>query len=266
MHLESVKLVTFSPTGTSRSVASAIADGLGMSTVNTLDITAPEAREKPLRMSEQELLVIAVPVYMGRVPAAIFDWLGTIRGDNTPTVCVVVYGNRDYEDALLELTTIVTNGGCIPIAGGAYIGEHSFSTPEHPVAQGRPNADDLAHAQRFGRDIRTKLESMATLAPDAAIQVPGVFPYRKDSKLWDVDFIAVSDQCGGCGVCADVCPVGAVDPEDSALVDQHKCITCCACIKSCPQQARSIKPGPVRDASVRLHTMFGEPKQPECFV
>ena len=132
MEIESVKLVYFSPTGTTKAVLQGIAKGINPGNMELIDITRPDARKKPLVTSENELLVVGVPVYMGRVPALLIEWLNAIQAHNTPTVCVVVYGNRVYDDALLELKNIVMKCGGIPIAGGAYIGEHSFSNSETP--------------------------------------------------------------------------------------------------------------------------------------
>lgn len=189
-----------------------------------------------------------------------------IQAKETLAVCVVVYGNRAYDDALLELRNTLSSCGCIPLACAAYIGEHSFSDSETPTAQGRPNEDDLRHAQDFGRKIREKAQSLASTAQVLEIDVPGAYPYGGVTKLWDVDFIAVDDTCEQCGLCATVCPVGAIDAHNSALIDQEKCITCCACIKECPQNARSMKPGPVKDAQKRLNTLYNEPKSPACFL
>ncbi len=266
MRIESVKLVFFSPTGTTKTVARAIVQGICPDATETIDITSPAARKQPLRISKNELLVIAVPVYMGRVPELLGEWLNSIQAHGTPAVCVVVYGNRAYEDALLELTEVVGKCGGIPIAGAAYIGEHSFSTPENPVAQGRPDKEDLAHAAAFGTKIRDKIQAMTPASKTPDVPMPGVFPYRGSTTLWDVDFIEVSNLCTQCGVCAEVCPTGAVAPENSVLIDREKCITCCACIKSCPQRARTMKHSPVMEASKRLHTLYGERKEPECFV
>lgn len=270
MDVKNVKAAFFSPTGTTRAVVRAIVAGIvedsGAETSEFLDATLPDARKKPLAMAEDDLLVIGVPVYMGRVPALLGDWLNSIRLRATPTVCVVVYGNRAYEDALLELKNMVEQCGGVPVACAAYVGEHSFSTPERPTAQGRPDKDDLAHAQEFGRKVRAKVQSLSAAADVPELVVPGVLPYRKDSKLWDVDFIAVSEECTQCGACAEACPTEAIDPQDAARIDPVKCITCCACIKLCPQGARSMKPGPVLDASVRLNTLFKERCLPECFM
>ena len=91
MKVQSLKLVYFSPTGTSKTVVQGISRGITQGPVEMIDITRPDARKKPLQTSENELLVIAVPVYMGRVPALLMEWLQAIRAQKTPVVCVVVY-------------------------------------------------------------------------------------------------------------------------------------------------------------------------------
>ncbi|BBD08555.1 EFR1 family ferrodoxin [Desulfovibrio ferrophilus] len=265
MEIQLLKLVYFSPTGTTKRVVHGIAAGIRPCTIEEVDITTPRAREMPLLSSGEELLIVAVPVYMGRVPGLLSEWLNSIQAHDTPTVCVVVYGNRVYDNALLELKDIVTRRGCVPIAGAAYVGEHSFSNSETP-SKGRPDKEDLGHAERFGRKIREKLQSISSLSQVSDVVVPGTRPYGGITKLWDVDFIAVSDLCVRCGVCAEVCPVGAVDAHESARIDHEKCITCCACIKKCPQGARTMKPGLVMEARRRVNTLFVERKAPEYFL
>jgi ferredoxin len=274
MEIQSVKLVYFSPTGTTRAAVRGIARGIPCSSVEELDITRPDAREQSLQTADQDLLIVGVPVYMGRVPALATGWLHTMQAHDTPAVCVVVYGNRAYEDALLELNDILSRSGCRPVAGAVFIGEHSFSTAETPTATGRPDAGDLELAEAFGQSIRKKLRSIGSYGRIPEMQIPGCHPYRqepchpyrKGTPFWNVDFIAVSDACVQCAICAEGCPVGAIDPENSRAIETEKCITCCACIRHCPKNARTIKPGLVRDASLRLYTVFKERKEPEFFL
>jgi ferredoxin len=265
MDIQSLKLVCFSQTGTSKTVIQSIARGINHPVQEMIDITLPEARTRQLRTSEDELLVVAVPVYCGRVPAIAAGWLRSLEARDTPTVCVVVYGNRAYDDALLELKDIVTGRGCKPIAGAAYIGEHSFSDFETPIAVARPDERDLEHAELFGRKIREKLQSISSPDQISGIAVPGSVPYR-DPGLFTVDFIDVSEKCSRCGICEDSCPVGAIDLEHDVICDKKKCLVCFACIRSCPERARSVIPGIIREIAINLSKTCNYRKEPVFFV
>ena len=265
MNIKSLKLVFFSPTGTTKAIIQGVARGINHSTVKLIDITKPDARKQQLQTSENELLLVALPVYMGRVPALLSEWLHAIKARNTPAVCIVVYGNRLYDDALLELKDILLERGCKPIACAAFIGEHSFSSSETPTAEGRPDVNDLNHAELLGRKINKKLLSISSINYISNIRVPGNYPYGGITDLWSVDFIAISTECTQCGICAEGCPVGAIDSENSNLIDTEKCITCCACIKNCPLNARTMKTGPVKDAATRLNKLYKERKEPVFF-
>ena len=265
MEIQALKLVYFSPTGTTKSVVQAISTGINQYPVEQIDVTNLNARGRRLHTSGNELLVFAVPVYLGRVPALLAEWMHTIKAENTPVVCVVVYGNRGYGDALHDLKNTMIQRGGIPIACAAFIGEHSYSSSEMPIARARPDTKDLNHAESFGQKIHENLTSASSIDQNTEIYVPGSYPYRGDTKLWNVDFIAINNACTQCGNCAEVCPVGAIDPENSNLIDKQKCITCCACIKNCPQNARRIKTSPVNDAAIRLNKLCGERKEPEIF-
>ena len=266
MEIQSVKLTYFSPTGTTRSIVQAVARGINQKTSELIDITKPDMRKKQLQTSRNDLLVVAVPVYIGRVPALLIEWLNGIKADKTPVVCIVVYGNRAYDDALLELKNILIKCGCVPIACAAYIGEHSYSSFETPIAESRPDTSDLNHAELFGRKINEKLQYVLSIDQTPEINVPGSYPYRGETKLWAVDFIAINNDCIQCGICAEGCPVDAIDPDNSNLVDKQKCITCCACIKNCPQNARTMKTGLVKDAAMRLNKLFKDRKEPVFYL
>lgn len=265
MKIQSLKLVCFSPTGTTKAILQGIARGINHS-AELIDITKPDARTQPLHTSENDLLMVAVPVYGGRVPALLSKWLHAIQACNTPAVSVLVYGNRAYENALLELNDILIQQGCMPIAGAAYIGEHSFSSSEMPIAHARPDARDLHHAESFGRKIIEKCRSVSSINQMTPVGIPGSLPYGGVTELWSVDFIETGNSCTQCGICAVLCPVGAIDSENSAVIDKEKCITCCACIKACPQRARTMKPSRVHDAAIRLHGLYQERKEPEFFL
>jgi ferredoxin/menaquinone-dependent protoporphyrinogen IX oxidase len=266
MNIQTVKLAYFSPTGTTRSIVQAIAHGLNQGPTEHFDVTQPNARKEQIQTSGNDLLVVAVPVYVGRVPALLGEWLQAIRVDNTPTICIVVYGNRDYDDALLELKDTIKKKGGIPIACAAFIGEHSFSSPDTPIAVSRPDSNDLQYAEQFGREIAEQLQSISALDQISDIKIPGKYPYKVSEGLLSVDFVATSDKCTQCGVCAESCPVNAIDYENYALIDKEKCILCCACIKYCPENAKAMKEGVVKDIARRIGGMCKARKEPEFFL
>lgn len=258
--------VTFSPTGSSKSVTRAIAQGLGSEITEDLDITLPSERQKhDLLPEKDDLVIFAMPTYAGRLPELACEWLQEMKvAPGTPAICVVLYGNREFDDSLIELRDLVVTRGYKPIAGAAFIGEHSFSNKTFPVAAGRPHKDDLDLGIKFGWDITAHFDIDNWVKNAGALQVPGAFPY-KDKKPPKVDFIAVSDACNSCGTCVTFCPADAIDAENGFATIVDKCILCCACIRACPENARSMKPGPVMDISKRLHENCSIPKRPTFY-
>lgn len=266
MEIKSVKLVCFSPTGTAKAIGQGILRGIGLEAVTLFDITKPEARMGSLSTTEGDLLVVVVPVYRGRVPALVTDWLSGISANHTPVACVVVYGNRAYENALLELGDILSSQGCIPLAGAAFVGEHSFSSTEKQIAQGRPNAQDLIDAESFGKKLIAKVNTATDITQLEGFRLPGDYPYGGITDLLNVNFIGVNNSCQQCGLCSEGCPVEAIDSENIENINTVKCLTCCACIKNCPMKARTIKAGPVDDIATRLNHLFAEQKEPVWFL
>ena len=128
-----------------------------------------------------------------------------------------------------------------------------------------PDVSDLNHVELFGRRINEKLLSVSSVNHISDINIPGKYPYEGVSKLWDVDFIEVSEECTQCRICNEGCPTGAIDSKNSALIDTVKCTLCCACIMHCPQNARTMKPSLMKDAAIRVHELFRERKEPEFF-
>jgi ferredoxin len=271
MENRKIKLVYFSPTGTSKRAAEAVAKGLG-TVFGCVDLTSPVAETEKYSFKPDELAVIAVPVYSGRVPYTAVRRLKNVKGRQSPAVIIVVYGNRAYEDALIELKDIAHEQGFRPIAGAAFIGEHSFDTPETPIATGRPDEADLDKAEAFGKRVKAKLG----LGEAPELVVPGHRPYRENGdwnkpleereKAEPLSPETDSATCTLCGKCSEVCPTAAVTVTDSVETVKAECIACTACVKSCPTGARAWKHERVKSAASRLHVNCSKRREPETFL
>ena len=266
MRIDGVRLVYFSPTGTTRKVLGGIARGLGFPEAECYDLTQPRQRQWDAT-PESVLTLLGAPVYAGRLPATAVARLRRVQGRGSPAVLVVVYGNRAYEDALLELRDLALDGGFTPVAAGAFVGEHSFSAPNTPIAVGRPDADDLRRAQEFGRIAAGKLAVLPGLAAMDPLRVPGNLPYKDVTLPGGVAPETREAECAHCGQCVTACPVGAVRLTDGVVVtDKALCIRCCACVKGCPTGARVVTDVGMLQTATRLATNCRQRKEPEYFL
>jgi len=240
----SLKTFFFSGTQTTKKIVVSIAGELakmaGGKTVKDLDFTLPETRREIASFEKQDLVVAGVPVYAGRVPNVLLKYLRTVQGRGAAAVAVVVYGNRHYDDALAEWEDLLDAAGFKVIAAGAFIGEHSFS---RILGGGRPDTHDMEQITKFAGQIYEKLHTQDTTAP---VAVPGARPYRpyyqpRDRQGNPVSIVKVvprtNDNCIQCGLCATLCPMGSIDPDELSSITGI-CIKCCACIKYCPVEAK----------------------------
>jgi ferredoxin len=227
-----------------------MAPGLGSPEVRMLNRTRKAARHGETRLFRDEVVILASPVYYGRLPETVARYYSTLSAENTPAVLVVVYGNRAYDDALKELYDIAVARGFVPVAGAAFIGEHSYSSIEQPIAAGRPDVEDLKKAREFGTLVRKKLDNLDSLKSMEPLIVPGNTPYKEPEGLYRMRsmrqtaaFTPGTDAslCTRCDLCAQTCPTGAIDPDNLAKTDKEECILCFQCVKVCPVGARTMK-------------------------
>ena len=268
MNIKDAKLVYFSPTQTTKRVLEGIARGMQPDAVLYLDLTLPQAQTQEFAPIDESVALIGAPVYGGRLPQVAAERLRRLRGGGVPAVLVVVYGNRAYEDALLELWNLAVACGFVPIAAAAFIGEHSFSTATLPIAPGRPDAADMARAVAFGQQVRAKMVGLpAEGVPPLA--VPGKFPY----KVWGTAPetsppapVTHAELCMLCGQCTAVCPTGAITVGDAVVTDAQACILCCACTRVCPTAARVMEDPRILRTATWLYENYRARKEPEVFL
>ena len=275
MRIKKVWAVYFSGTGTTEKTVRRIAAGMAQALDAELavyDFTTPAARQRELRFGAEELAVLGVPVYAGRVPNVLLPYLTKqLHGGGALAVPVVLFGNRNFDDGLIELRNILTEDGFMPVAGGAFVGEHAFS---RTLGAGRPNGDDLAEMDAFARRAAEKVTAL-TAAPAEPVAVRGETPIRpyytpRDRHGNPINILKVKpktdmDRCGGCGLCAARCPMGSIDPADVSRVTGI-CIKCCACVKGCPAEAKYFDDAGYLYHKSELEEVYARPAANEVFL
>ena len=124
--MTTVWAVYFSGTGTTERTVTHIAGELARllaAPCRSLDFTRPQVRQQELDFSQSDLVVLGTPVYAGRVPNVLLPFLREKnRGGGALAEPVVLFGNRNYDDALIELRDILQQDGFRCVAAGAFVG------------------------------------------------------------------------------------------------------------------------------------------------
>lgn len=258
MTIRKVTAVYFSPTGNSKRYVCEIAKRL-QADFREINLTDFATRRKEFSFAEDELVVFGAPVYAGRLPQPENKIFARLQGSQTPAIFVVTYGNREFEDSLLEMQESCEVLGFRGIAAGAFVAPHTFSSK---IAADRPNADDWAAVEDFVRTIRKKLAD--DNRSRKKLIVKGNSPYKEATRIPFVP--TANESCTGCGICVSTCPVQAIPEKNPETTDGETCIACFACVKICPENSRFVRTEPFAMTVQKLEAALTiTEKKPELF-
>lgn len=255
MEIKKTSVCYFSPNGTTQKVAQTVSQLLcGQAQSYDLLRNPPQSE---LRFTVNDVLLVAMPVYAGRIPALCRDMLGKLKGCGTIAVAIVVYGNRDYDDALLELTDLLGTNGFSVLAAGAFIAQHSIFPK---CGAQRPDTKDHEAMEAFAKKCR---ELFAQYPFNGSLHVKGNPHYRTPGNVPLKP--AAGKKCTGCMACAKICPTKSIPFDHPRITNRDTCISCGACIHNCPVHARSFSGPMYKIAELDFCKKNAAYKTPELF-
>lgn len=252
--MTNVTKIYFSPSGTTKKVVEKLSENF-KGNKETYDLLNFNSAKK---LSGDDIAIIAMPVFAGRLPKSGRERLEKIRGDNTPAIAVVNYGNAHVTDALLELVDLLKQNNFNVIAAASTVSHHSIFDG---VAVGRPDSEDLKKINEFGEKCREKISSSEPLQSE----IPGNRPYVDYKQL---PFIIECDEtvCAFCYDCVTICPESAIPDDDPIDTDFERCSRCTACISICEENARKFAGDAFEAKKPVFEEANSERKEPEFYL
>lgn len=248
--------IYFSPTGGTKKTSEILTKTLASASIQ-VNLTDSRTDYSGIALTQEDIAVIAMPSYGGRVPGIAAQRLAMIYGGGARAVLVCVYGNRAYEDTLIEMRDLAFQAGFRVIGAVAAIAEHSIA---RQFGAGRPDEQDVLQLTQFAVRIQNKIADEDMTEPS----IPGNRPYKKAGKGGRIPM--PTEDCIKCGICAEKCPVQAIDPNDPRKVDENLCISCMGCISVCPHSARKLDPAVLAAVGEALKKVCSERKNCEVFL
>lgn len=257
MSFDKITQVYFSPNGNTEKVIKAASNRICSNIAEYNLLKAPLTED--IKVSDDSILIVAMPAYAGRIPELCVSMLHHLKGSKQPAIAIVVYGNRDYEDALIELKEILEAEDFCVIGAGAFIAQHSIF-PQ--IAAGRPDANDLKLIDEFA-DHCSQLLTAFSADCYQKIKVKGNTPYIASGK---VPMKPKGDsKCSGLCRCVELCPTHSISAENPKKTNKDTCISCAACIHVCPRHARAFHGITYKIATKEFLKSCAEYKKPETF-
>ncbi len=229
-----VYAIYFSPTGNSKKSALYVAKAFS-DDITEIDITVANKQPIPQKFGIGDIVIFSAPVYGGKILKEAKERFKKFTGEITPCVIIASYGNRHYDNALIEMSDMAISQGFIPVGYAALVGRHTFGQ----IEVNRPDNNDLEENIHFGEKISDKLNRYDFSIP----LIPGDPEYESIEKGGTGGkFRPLTDtfSCIDCKLCAVNCPMQAINYDNVSKIDNELCISCFRCIRNCPTGAKNM--------------------------
>ena len=253
--VNSVRLIYFSGTGGTKRIAEAFEKelkGRGLDVaVKNLGASIQEKKDKPEEqgVSRTDLNILVYPVYALDTPRPVYDWIGSVTGNESgeKTAVISVSGGGEAWP-----NTGCRNGCCKALGNRGFqvVYDRMMCMPSNVLT------DMGDHAAMWL--IKVIPQKVSEIVDDLLAGKVRRTHYRKGfARNWlskserenagkFAQGFDISDECTGCGWCARNCPMSNIEIMEPSSKPHFSdgCIICTRCIYGCPSQAIKTK-GPL---------------------
>ncbi len=233
-------------------------------------VNTPATRKSIVDCNETDLLVVGTPTYDGRVPKFLLPYLNSnVVGKNTLVVPLCTFGNRGFDDTLIELRDVLESRGFRSVGAAAVVGQHALAPR---VATGRPNINDKRTLLQLAIELKKKIDDLDEV-PEFPLDVSGndpVGPYNtpRDRYGYPVNISKVrpktsKEHLDTAKLTIKLCPVGAIAPDGVQI--PGPCMRCGSCIKLSPRGAKYYDDKDMLFYKGELEYQYRSPKATEIF-
>ena len=274
MIIKNIYAVYFSPTGGTQKIAEALSNDLSQLLhipFQKIDFTILANRQIRYDFDSNSLVILAIPVYAGRIPNKLLpDLEKCLNGSGKTTIIPIsVYGNRNYDEALREMLILTEKNGFIPIGAAAMISQHAFSSL---IAKDRPDSSDFEALKDFSNKMTEKIlnnQEITAITYDHDTPIgPYYTPLKADhtpARFLKAKPVTEIDKCNNCGICVRKCPMGSISADDVTEISGI-CIKCQACVRFCPTHAKYFTDVDFLSHVEMLENTYTDRKAPEFFL
>ena len=139
-----------------------------------------------IKVDEETVVVIGMPVYVGKIPLPAAGALRGIAGNGAMAITAVSYGGRSYGNALFELKSLAEDCGFRPVGAGAFL--ISYMARRGSAHSSAP-ALDLEAMAEFSNAAAAKIKRLMGCEIEelrikpAPLEVSGRMPVHKISRI-----------------------------------------------------------------------------------
>jgi len=205
--------------------------------VKLFNIITPKSRKPDIDFLKFDACFFGFPVFGGRPPTVVDDWMRTLNGKGIKCSMFFTYGARDLEWAHQVTYYLLTQAKFHVVLSAEFIGKHSFSVAEGwSLAENRPNQSDFDMASKFALESLTRFQEDTVFSIDLTCFSYHPKVIKESSGVWAHFYPSRGGrECCICYSCENECPVSAFDAE-TGEVNRNSCLACMHCVTICPDQ------------------------------